>query len=109
MGNGLFRFRVAFDLLRHLCVRLRVRLIDKNLKLVSSKVWGLREWDTFSSESYDFGERFLSEKSARRAARKKLVRLEKWQPTEMSGGQDGIQDQMWIVRPDGSAYRFTAE
>jgi hypothetical protein len=40
-------------------------------------------------------------------AQQKLVQLEDLQPTETSGGQGphGIQDRVFIERPDGTRYR----
>lgn len=42
------------------------------------------------------------------AAALKLIEFEESQPSSESGGQDesGIQDRVFIVRPDGSKYRF---
>lgn len=73
------------------------------------KVWTLVGWDTFASEGYPLSENaeHSSETAAREAARARLRDLEITQPSAQSGGQTGIQDQVWIVRPDGSKYRFT--
>ena len=48
------------------------------------------------------------EQEARAAAIEQLEELEKHQPSAQSGGQPskGIQDQVFIARPDGSSYRL---
>jgi hypothetical protein len=68
--------------------------------------WRLRGYDTFSREYYPLEGKYADETEARDAARRRLVELEKEQPSKDSGGQDGIQDQVFIVQPDGSVYRF---
>lgn len=68
--------------------------------------WRLLGFDTFSGEWYTLKGKYVTEAQAREAARKRLAELEKSQPTADSGGQDGIQDQVHIERPDGTRYRF---
>ncbi len=75
-------------------------------RLTRKKGWGLEGYDTFKEEFYPLDGRFSSEESARNAARERLKKLEKTQPTESTGGQDGVQDRVYIIRPDGSKYRF---
>ncbi len=67
--------------------------------------WRLNGWDTFAGESYPIG-RYFTESGALRAARRNLRGLERTQPAEISGGQDGIQDRLTIVRPDETEYPF---
>jgi len=69
--------------------------------------WRIVGLDTFASAPYPV-RRCFTEAGARRAARRHLLRLEKDQPSDVSGGQaeGGIQDRVFIVRPDGSSYRF---
>lgn len=69
-------------------------------------MWKLVGYDTFSNEWYDL-ESFKTEKAALTAAKKRLEELEKTQPATSSGGQGryGIQDRVFIERPDGSQYR----
>jgi hypothetical protein len=43
--------------------------------------------------------------SALADARKRLADLERTQPTARSGGQNGIQDRVYIVHPDGHRER----
>jgi len=72
-----------------------------------SRRWIIEGWDTFAGEPYHVG-RYFTESGARRRARRYLRKLEAMQPAETSGGQspDGIQDRVFIVRPDGTRYRF---
>ena len=67
--------------------------------------WLLEGWDTFAGHSYPIPGRYRSEAAAVRAARRQLKQLERLQPTATSGGQDGIQDQVFVVAPDGKRYR----
>ena len=52
---------------------------------------------------------YETEDEAVAAARARLVELEREQPSVSSGGQGfgGIQDQVYVVRPDGSTFRVT--
>jgi hypothetical protein len=69
-------------------------------------LWTLEGYDTFSDERYPFSGAFESEASARAAADERLDELERQQPSSRSGGQEGIQDRVYIVRPDGTRYRY---
>ena len=69
--------------------------------------WTLEGFDTFSSEWYPLPGRFHTRGQAGAAARKRLQQLEKSQPSSDSGGQEGIQDRVYIVSPDGVKTRFT--
>lgn len=75
--------------------------------------WTLLGYDTFEGGGeeafYPLPGKYDTEELAIAAARDRLAVLEETQPTEESGGQepDGIQDWVYIVRPDGSKYRFT--
>jgi hypothetical protein len=66
------------------------------------QLWGL---DTFSNDIYPIS-RHDSEAECLAAAREHLRELEGQQPSELSGGQDGIQDQIFIVGPNGTRYRY---
>jgi hypothetical protein len=58
-------------------------------------------------EWYPLGGTYHSERAALRAAHnKRLKALERSQPSATSGGQEGIQDQVYIVRPDGTMFRY---
>ena len=70
--------------------------------------WRLRRWDEFEGKYYSLPGSYPTEEAAQQAARERLAELEKTQPSSKSGGQGffGIQDRVYIVRPDGSQYRF---
>ncbi len=67
--------------------------------------WRLLGYDTFSSEEYPLEGEYDTETDAIAAARARLAELEETQPSESSGGQDGIQDRVFVIRPDGSCFR----
>jgi hypothetical protein len=70
--------------------------------------WKLQGYDVFSDEYYHLPARHWTEALARKAARRYLRSLERMQPSASSGGQKklGMQDRVFIVRPDGTAYRY---
>ena len=68
--------------------------------------WGLQGYDTFEEESYHLDGTYDDEASAKIAGFDRLKYLEESQPTSTSGGQKGIQDRVYIVRPDGTNYRL---
>lgn len=71
------------------------------------KKWKLVGFDTFSSEEYSLSEH-KTQALAERAAAERMQELEKSQPSSQSGGQGifGIQDRVFIQRPDGSRYQW---
>jgi len=73
--------------------------------------WKIVGYDTFSSEWYALCPDYGTEREARTAALKKLEELERLQPTKDSGGQSdsGIQDRVFVERPDGTRYRAAPE
>lgn len=71
----------------------------------NEKFWQLVGWDTFESEAYPVS-RHATEQECRAAAREFLRALELHQPSEQSGGQDGIQDRVFILSPTGEHYRY---
>ena len=71
----------------------------------SEKRWRLVGWDTFASEAYPVS-LHATEQECRVAAREFLRSLEIQQPSEQSGGQDGIQDHVFILGPQGEQYRY---
>lgn len=82
---------------------------------MSKRSWRLEGIDTFEGERYTLrdedGEPIArdSEREILAAARAKLLEIEEDQPTESSGGQyeeHTIQDQLVVIRPDGTEYRF---
>ena len=70
--------------------------------------WKIEGYDTFENEPYPLPGEYDGEDSAVDEAKKRLAELELSQPSETSGGQDygGIQDKIYIVRPDGTKYLF---
>jgi hypothetical protein len=70
--------------------------------------WGVDGCDTFEGRDYLITTGLASEDEALTAASAYMTELDRRQPPEHSGGQDalGIQDRVFIVRPDGSRYRF---
>ena len=68
--------------------------------------WRLAGYDTFSGEDYALDGEYPTEQAARAAAKVRLAELEVSQPTASSAAQDGIQDRVYIVAPDGSTYRY---
>jgi len=81
-------------------------MLARILRRFSIQTWELRGYDTFAGEWYPIPGRFFSERAARRAAQHELKQLEQMQPTKYSGGQHGIQDQVYIVHPDGKMIRY---
>lgn len=75
----------------------------------SDSIWRLEGYDTFDGTSYRIEGVYFGEPDIKRAAQERLALLESTQPSEHSGGQDqdGIQDQVFIIRPDGTKYRFS--
>ncbi len=68
-------------------------------------MWKLRGHDTFANEDYPLEGEFDTEHDAIMAARLRLRDLEITQPSETSGGQAGIQDHVYVIRPDGTRFR----
>ena len=68
-------------------------------------IWTVEGYDTFSRESYELPGIYFSEEEAVKFALEYLEKLEKQQPKRFSGGQSGIQDQVFVIRPDGSNFR----
>ena len=66
------------------------------------------KWDVESDPFYPIEGEWNTEKEAIEAAKKFLYKIEWHQPSSRSGGQStfGIQDHVYIVRPDGSKYRY---
>ena len=69
------------------------------------------KWNVESDPFYPIEGAWETEKEARSAAKIYLTKIEEHQPASKSGGQSafGIQDHIYIVRPDGSKYRFIPE
>jgi hypothetical protein len=69
--------------------------------------WRIHGYDAYSGDPYPLPGRFPSEAAALRAARRALRKIERMQPAATTGGQadGGMQDHVYVVRPDGSLYR----
>ena len=63
-------------------------------------MYKLRGYDPFSREYYNLDGEYSTYLEALGAARKRLAELEVEQPSEQTGGQDGIQDQVYVLFPD---------
>jgi len=74
---------------------------------VHPQTWRLQGHDTFAREDYPLEGDFACEADAMAGARARLAALELEQPSASSGGQamDGIQDRVFVIRPDGSTFR----
>jgi hypothetical protein len=68
--------------------------------------WRLKGHDAFAGTDYDLPGTYRSEARARRAAGRALRQIERGQPSATSGGQKGVQDRIYIMRPDRTSYRF---
>lgn len=70
--------------------------------------WKLIGHDTFEGVDYPLDGEYTDEEAARQAGETKFQSIEETQPRKSSGGQDdlGIQDRLFIQRPDGTRYRF---
>ena len=75
---------------------------------IKTEIWKLGGYDTFARESYHLAGPFFSEKAALRAAKRELKNIDKMQPSRDSARQqpEGKQDQIHVVRPDGSSYHY---
>lgn len=72
----------------------------------SMGLWTIEGYDSFAKEAYALPGSYSSQRVAEKAALRRLKALEMMQPSEISGGQNGMQDQIYIRRPDGTSYRF---
>jgi len=69
------------------------------------RLWKLQGHDTFSREDYPLPGEYETEDEAIAAAHERLEHLETTQPSRTSGGQGGIQDRVYVIRPDGTRFR----
>ncbi len=72
---------------------------------MSNGKWKLEGYDTFSREDYPLPGEYDTEDAAITAAKKHLEHIERTQPSKSSGGQDGMQDRVYLIRPDGTKFR----
>ena len=68
--------------------------------------WWVEGWDTFAGEAYQVSGNHRSRPAATRAY---LRRLNRGQPVATSGGQDGIQDQVFVRGPGGESIRIRSD
>jgi len=83
--------------------------LKRHTAALTTGKWKLQGYDTFEGGDayYPLDGEYGSEVEAKEAARARLVELEKSQPRASSGGQHGgIQDQVYIVSPNGKRRRF---
>ncbi len=69
------------------------------------KGWAVVGWDTFKGREYPVSQH-STEADAQEAGRKQLLEIARDQPSETSGGPDGIQDRIYITGPNGIRYRL---
>ncbi len=70
-------------------------------------MWRIIGRDALDWDFYPLPGAYPNRKEAEQAARQRLCYLEGFQPTATSGGQNGIQDRVFVVSPSGTSYRFT--
>lgn len=80
-------------------------VVSVELKPSTGK-WKLEGLDTFEGDSYPLPGEYDGRREAEAAAEVRLKFLEDTQPSKDSGGQGGIQDQVFIVAPDGGKHRY---
>ena len=68
--------------------------------------WKLEGYDSFAHEYYPIDGDYHTEAEALSAAQVCLAELERTQPSASSGGQDGIQDHIYVVRPNNTVFRI---
>ena len=74
---------------------------------MQSGTWKLRGYDAFAHERYSIPGEFDSENDAMAAARAYLDELERLQPGAKNEGPYGLQDHVYVIRPDGTEFRVT--
>ncbi len=67
--------------------------------------WFIEGWDTFGGHGYPIPGKYRTKEAALRAANRYLGKLEKMQPADSSGGQAGLQDEVYVRGPDGQSAR----
>ncbi len=77
------------------------------LRGIITDPWKLIGHDTFDSGTYTIISADTEEEVLKKA-KSEMADIKKLQPDESSGGQGfgGIQDRLYIVRPDGTRYRY---
>ncbi|GBE44068.1 hypothetical protein BMS3Bbin10_02153 [bacterium BMS3Bbin10] len=67
--------------------------------------WFLEGQDSFGGHDYPIPGKYRTREAAVRAAKRYLRKLERMQPSDISGGQAGIQDQVYVRGPGGQSIR----
>jgi hypothetical protein len=67
----------------------------------SQQIWTLGGTDQFDGTDYSIPGQHFSEEDAITAAKKRCRSVERSQPSEHSGGPQGIQDLTYVVKPTG--------
>lgn len=68
--------------------------------------WKLKGRDKFTGKFYDIFDSYPNEQSAIEMARERRADFGLTQPSSGSQGRKGVQDKVYIVRPDGTQYLF---
>ncbi len=74
----------------------------------SEKLWRVVDWDTFAREEYPVSTH-ATEAEAISAAKVLFAEIQKDQPESQSGGQDGIQDHVFIISPEGIRTQYLSD
>lgn len=74
------------------------------MKPSEAQPWAVVGWDTFEAREYPVS-RHSTETEAKEAGQRRLLELAEEQPPDASGGQDGIQDRVYITGPGGVRYQ----
>ena len=75
------------------------QFMAKKTPSATEGLWRTEGFDTFSGDAYSFPGSYQTEREAVEAGKKQLKEIQKDQP---DAGE--IQDQVWIIRPDGKRY-----
>ena len=75
------------------------------MEMTEEGAWQLVVFDGFCGEAYPLS-RHADEAECRKAARAYMRYSELKQPSEHSAGQQGIQDRVFVVGPDGAGYVY---
>lgn len=78
---------------------------DVTAKTEQIDKWRIRGYDPLDDEFFEIPGTWFCESDARDAAFLKLKYFERSQPAALSGGQKGVQDQVFVLCPNGSTYR----
>ena len=83
-----------------------LQILSTSMKKVRGE-WWIEGWDTFAGHSYPLPGRWRTKEQAIDAAKRHLKKLERSQPSKVSGGQQGIQDQVDVRGPEGQRFRVS--